>query len=396
MQLAPPVSNLTISPPHFGNEPSDVNLAWTLPKSVEDMSGLECRVLRKETKANLITKTLGQENNVFPISYKFALNDIVEALNADDQASSPAGQTSPSAKQHPSATLDFQVNTIGKNDSVISSVFSKQTLGSLKPPATVSINFTAETKILRVSWEFTQETNDYRVTILDDQDSIVWSKLVNIPADDKEHNNAVGYSINESDLSAVANSLIDYKVLVTSVASGDDELDSLIPTEAQQKLRVCSSPVGKTFQFSSTDNKIYGYFSPVSGATAFVMRIKGEQGQTFASTNIQYTPGGNSDELHGSVDIDTFIQSLTGGNTVKATLQSLGGGRFLSSTESGFQNPPSLTVLSKPTNLVYRYSTEKEVITLQSNTTQNVQNYTLGFYDPKGKVNNVQNKVQVI
>ena len=389
MQLAPPVSNLIVTPPHFGNEPSNVELAWTLPQSTEDISGLECRVLRKETKAVLITKTLGQEKNVFPISHIFVLSDIVEAINA----SSPADQTSPSAAQPPSVTLDFQVNTIGKNDSVISSVFSEQTLESLKPPSTVSINFTAETKVLRVSWEFTQETSDYGVTILDDQDSVVWSKLVNIPADDKEQEKTVGYSINESDLSAVANPLIDYTVQVTSVASGNDELDSLTPTEAQQKLRVCSSPIGKTFQFSSTDNKIYGYFSPVADATSFVMRIKGAKGQTLASTSIPATPGAKPEELHASVDIDTFIQSLAGGNTVTATLQSLGGGRFLSSTETGFQNP-SLTVLSKPTNLVYNYSPENEMITLQSNAVQNVQNYTLGFCDPNGKVSKIQNTVQ--
>ena len=389
MLLAPPVSNLTVTLPHFGSEPSNVNLMWTLPKSTAEIVGLICQLLRMDTKAVILSQMLKEEQGqVLPTSYQFVLKDIVKQLKDNGQTALPAGQP----ETDTSVTLGFQVATDGKNNQVISSVFNEQTFRSLKSPSTVSFNFTAKTEKLRVSWEFTRETNNYGIVILDDKDSILWSKLVHIPSDDTEHEETAGYYIKKSELSAVANPKILYKVQVTSVTSGNEELDSLIPSEAQQKLHVCLSPIGKSLQFSSTDNAITAKFSPVPNATAFVIKIIGPQGH-LAETNVKSPPGDIPKELLGSIDIETFIQTLAGGNTVKATLQSLGGSTFLSSEVSDIPDA-CLTVLHKPSNLTYSYLSDKEIITLKCNMVQGIQNYALGFHDPSGQVEDVKSSVQ--
>ncbi len=68
---------------------------------------------------------------------------------------------------------------------------------------------------------------------------------------------------------------IQFKVRVYSVATGNTKLDSFFPTESPQAVQVCLPPTGGSLQFSATSNQIVTTFSPVSNATAFVIKILG-------------------------------------------------------------------------------------------------------------------------
>ncbi len=128
--------------------------------------------------------------------------------------------------------FSFQVCTHDNNNKTISSVFKKQVVQSLRPPSLVSFNFITESQKLKVSWELTQNTNKYGVLIVANNNSVMFSKLVNVPVNEEDRD-TVGYSIPKSDMPEVTNPQIAYKVQVFSVAIGNSAMDSLLPAEAQ-------------------------------------------------------------------------------------------------------------------------------------------------------------------
>ncbi len=92
-------------------------------------------------------------------------------------------------------------------------------------------------------------------------------------------------------------------------------------------------------------------------------------------------------------DIRPFIQLLEGGDTESATLQSLGGGAFISSQEVPIYN--SSLLYGIPYKLAYGYSLNDNNITLSCDTVQEVRQYTLGFRDFCEKVEDITNPVPV-
>ncbi len=382
--LASPVNSLTVTLPHFGIPALDsIKIAWSPPTDTKEVSGVVCQVVQQKQNSQpemmLLSNHLVWDGvKPFPVTKQFSTTDVANAL------ASKGGQPSDAVN------LCLQVSSIGKNNMVIASVFNHQVITSLKAPSSVSICYKAEKEALEVSWLYNQLTNNYSIIILNDESKIIYSNTVNLSGSDEGDDKMVGYSISENILTkhGVSDPGMKYHVEVISVGNGNKELDSLIATSTQQNLQVLSPPVGKSLEFSPQSNEITVHFTPVPNANTYSVGIATvQENKVLHEVKVIPPVGKLPREIQGVVSINSFIQSLSGGDKVQGLVQSVGSGAFLSSAVSYVPNA-ELTVLYKPKNLTYNYSEETEQITLKCDVVPDIQNYTLGFTDSTKKIKN--------
>ena len=381
LSLVSPPKELILTLSHFEEPKQDIELNWKLPASTESITGFLCRVVHKESntilgsyEAKRPTSEKDQPPPPFPTSYSFAIESVVQGL-IDHQLI----PTTPAA-----VVMEAQVNAVGDSNTTIDSVFTTTAMSSLKSPQQVAFEFSAIENSLHITWQFTQETSTYGIEIANATPKVVYSKLVMVNKDSsKPTDTKVGCSVPYSDLSAVDDPNMNYTVKLTAVTAGNEELDSLVPSEAPNPIQILTAPIVISMQFNADTADVTAEFNSVPNAEGYLFQLRHDT-MVLAKITILNSPTHSKvpPPIHGTLNINSFIDRLEGGDQVSGTVQALGGGDVLSSSTSSFVDV--FTVSQPPLDMSYTYAPEKKTITLGCSRVDTVSEYLFGLLDPKG------------
>ena len=382
LSLLPPPKEFALTLSHFEESKQDITLNWSLPTSSEGISGFFCQVVHKQSKTSLVSHELNkpmptedQPQPPLPTSYSFTIGSVVQALT--DHGLIPTTGSS--------VNMDVEISSVSTNGTIIDSVFITSTITSLKSPQQVDLDFDATENNLYITWLFTQETSTYGIQISDASSEIVFSRQVTVNKDSSkpaESDPKVGYSLPYSELSQVNDPSMNYIVKLTAVAAGNEELDSLLPSEAPNSLQILPTPTDMSLQFKADTTDVSAEFNSVPNASGYLFQLLNDS-NVLSEATIQ-NPSPPSDlpsVIHGNLSINNFIDQLTGGDEVHGTVQALGGGNVLSSSISKFTE--MFTVFQPPADVGYTYSPGDETITLTCTQVQMVPEYLLGLLNMK-------------
>jgi len=264
LAIVSPVRNLQLVVSHFGSPKEGVELHWELPTSIENIVGFLGQVVEEKTGTVLLSKDVSPIDGSAQLSTtcKFSSNDIDDALTK-----------LPSTLN--AINLAFKVNSTSNSKLLIDSVFDSKAVSSLPSPQRVTCTFVRERNALEISWMYTQLTKKYGIEITDGKSEVAFSKLVEVKKDPDIESGKVGCKVPMADLHKINDPSIPYTVQVTSVADGNDTMDSLVPSKAENTLQVLHAPLVNNLQytFNSEGGSVTMSFAAVKNTTKYLTTL---------------------------------------------------------------------------------------------------------------------------
>ena len=354
LTLIDPIKSLEITLPHFMDDDQEIQLKWSNAPS-KLISKFLCKVVNTENKQILDEVPIKSE---VPISVKkFTLERIVNEL---------AGPITPGGF----VQLNFMVSASSSSPNIIDSAFIGKVVSSLKSPLDVSFFFSSKESSLAISWQYA-DTSSYGLEIRDSEISnLVWRKKILLQKDEIEENK-VGAKVSIEELKNVNDPDKKYTVQVYSVASGNNELDSVHPGQSSAVLQVLKAAVIKRFGYSFEKNSILLLLSELENVSIYLALFY--QGNSLIKRTKFSQP-----EIY--VNLASIVNNADDSDTIYCLVQSLGSGTFISSAVTRSDN--QLQVLKAPKAITYSYDPETESIAvscLPSDTKKDT--YRLGFLD---------------
>ena len=364
------IRNLQLVLPHFSNPNQILDIIWDLPISTEGIHGYSCQVVEQNSKKIVLSKEVPQSSETAPLptTCSFKVNDITAALVKFGLPLPPPNDA---------LQLIIQVSASSNSDQIIDSVFIDKLVTSLPSPQSVICNFSADTNTLEVSWMYVQETQKYGLQISNLSSEILFSKLVEVTILPEGKSGKAGTIVRLDALNRINDPSIQYTVQVTSVADGNDEMDSLAFGKAASSLQVLEAPLINNLQYViENDSEFVALsFTAVKSASKYLAGLLSKKKPVTSTSLI------TSDKQSTiNIDVDNFIDKLASGDVISGSVQALGSGYLLSSTKATLAE--LLKVLPQPATVEYSYAPMQETITLTYSPAQvKISTYALGFID---------------
>uniref|UniRef100_A0A1X7VD75 Jacalin-type lectin domain-containing protein n=1 Tax=Amphimedon queenslandica TaxID=400682 RepID=A0A1X7VD75_AMPQE len=356
LTLIDPIESLEITLPHFMDDDQEIQLKWSMAPS-KLISKFLCKVVSTENKQILDEVPIKSDVSDTILVKKFTLERIVNAL---------AGPITPGGF----VQLNFMVSASSSSPNIIDSAFIGKVVSSLNSPEDVSFFFSSKESSLAISWQYA-ETSSYGLEIRDSETSgLVWRKKIFLQKDEIEENK-VGAKVSIEELKNVNDPDKKYTVQVYSVASGNNELDSVHPGQSSAILKVLKAAVIKRFGYSFEKNSILLLLSELENVSNYLALFY--QGKSLIKRATSSQP-----EIY--VNPASIANSVNDLDTIYCLVRSLGSGTFISSPVTRSDN--QLQVLKAPKAITYSYDPDTESITvscLPSDTKKDT--YRLGFLD---------------
>ena len=339
------VRNLRLAVPHFSDKSKTVNVSWELPADVTKTAGFLSQVIDCKLSKVLLSKEINplSKSAPLPTTCEFSISDITSAFTKLHSPNDPA-------------SLQFQVSASSNSNQMIDSKFICHSVISLRSSESVTCNFSGDKDTLEISWIFVQTTLKYGIQILGLNSEVVFSKLVQVVKAPDIEAGKVGIIIPYSDLRKfnISNPNIQYIVEITSVADSINNMDSLVPSKAENPLRVLDTPAMYWLLYNSEVESVSLIPVPVSNAYKLLNHLVSRK--TCVAKAI--TPPDGS----ARIPVDNFIDKCVSGDTITGYVKALGQGYFLSG--DFMDSIEHLKVLPCPSNIRYSYAAKKDTITL--------------------------------
>ena len=360
-----PVINLRLIIPHFSNRSAKLELNWELPDSVDKTVAFLCQVVLRKSGKVLVSKEVHPSTATAPLPTKCSIEivDVITAIAKVPLLNDPIN-------------LVLQVSASSNSETIMDSKFIGQLVTSLPSPQNVTCNFSDVKNTLGISWIYMQATQKYGIKIKGLNSAIVFSKLVEVRRDPDIEPGKVGVNIPHAELQTIDDPSVQYNVEVTSVADGNDTMDSLVPGKAEKVLQVLHAPAANTLEYTPSDDheSVVMTFEVVDNTSTYLTNLFSIENSVASDT----VTSGEQPTATSAIFVDKFIDKVSSGDKVTGSVQSLGKGYFLSSKSTKFTQ--HLEVLSQPSTVEYSYSPEQDTITLTcSPIDEDGYSYKLGF-----------------